>query len=374
MVNRDRLLDLFLQLIKTNSPSKSERGVADLLKPILQELGYSVKEDETGKAIGGNTGNVMAYKEGSSPNGYRLLLSAHMDTVEPTPGLQPIITEDGVIKSDGTTIIGADDKAGIAEIIEALRVIEEDGIPYRSIQLLFDVSEEVDLLGARNVKKEQLNADFGYIFDTEKPTASVVVSAPSHVNFKFRIKGIAAHAGIHPEKGVNAIVVASKAISAMKLGRLDFETTANIGVIKGGKARNIVAEECEVTAEARSRNPEKLAAQVEHMEKCFKDAAAQMGAELEIDKIQEYDTYRWTEEDDIVRLAVEAGKKIDIVPEILDGGGGSDANILNAIGLPSVVIGVGYEGAHSKIENIAIDDMVLGAKFAVALVEASTEK
>lgn len=372
MINRDRLVGLFLDLVKINSPSKSERQVADLLKPILQGLGYTVEEDDAAAAINGTAGNIIAYKEGASPTGRRLFFGAHMDTVDATPGIEPIITEDGVIKTDGTSILGADDKAGVAEIIEALRVIEEQKIPYRSIQVIFDVSEEIGLLGARHLDPAKIKGDLGYVFDTEKPVASIVVSAPSHVNFKFRVKGKASHAGIAPEKGINAIVVASKAIAGMTLGRIDFETTANVGVIKGGKARNIVAEECEITAEARSRNSEKLAIQADHMEQCFIKAAEEAGAELEIDRNQEYDTYRWTADDEIVKLALKAGEKIGITPEVLDGGGGSDANVFNKLGIPAVVIGVGYEGAHSSIENIAMDDLVAGARFAVALVEEST--
>lgn len=373
MINEKRLVDFFLQLIGMSTPAKNERPLADILRLMLEELGFSVEEDDAGKKIGGNAGNLIAYKEGPSKTGHRIFFSAHMDTVSSTEDLKPHISK-GIVRTSGDTILGADDKAGIAAIIEAMRVVEEQRIPYRSIQVLFDVAEEIGLLGAKALDRKRIRADFGYVFDTEKPVAALVVAAPSHENIKVKYTGRAAHAGIRPEAGINAIVAASKAVANMRLGRIDSETTANVGVIRGGTARNIVPDAVEVLAEARSRDEDKLALQVEHMVRCFHDAAHEVGANVDIEVVREYDSYRFTADDLVVRMGLAAGKRIGIEPELVEGGGGSDANIFNSHGLPAVVVGVGYENAHSSAEEIAISDLVTCARYVVALVEASTKE
>jgi len=374
VIDRNRLVDTFLSLTRINSPSKSERRIADFLRPKLEALGYEVYEDDAGRTIGGSAGNLIGFKKGTADHGVRLLFSAHMDTVQPTEGLEPVVTQDGVIKSGGATILGADDKAGMSAVLEALRVVDEVGIPFRSIQVIFDVAEEIGLLGAKRIRKSDVKADLAYVFDTEKPVASIVVAGPSHESIRAKITGKAAHAGIRPEAGVNAIAAASKAVAAMKIGRIDFETTANVGVIQGGQARNIVPEEVEVLAEARSRNEDKLAAQVQHMVEAFHEGAAELGAAVDIEIEREYDCYRWGPGDPIIRLASSAAESIGIEPLLIEAGGGSDANILNAAGVPAVVIGVGYEGTHSTREQIATDDLVKCAEFAVALVRKSAEQ
>ncbi|MDO8589477.1 MAG: M20/M25/M40 family metallo-hydrolase [Armatimonadota bacterium] len=373
MIKYERLQHLFLSLVRINSPSKDERRMADFLPPHLEALGYEVFEDNAGARIGGTAGNVYAFKQGASRNGVSITFSAHLDTVQPTSGLEPVVTQDGVVKTDGSSILGADDKAGVAAIIEALRVVEEEDIPYRGIQVIFDVAEEIGLLGAKLVPKESIRGDFVYVLDTEKPVASIVVAGPSHENLKAVFTGRASHAGINPEAGVNAIVAASRAISMMKLGRIDFETTANVGVIEGGVARNIVAERAEVLAEARSRGEEKLAAQRQHMLECFREGAAEVGASVEIEVQREYNAFRWKPDDPIIRLASSAGESIGISPQLVEAGGGSDANIYNEIGVPTVLIGVGYEGAHSTSEQIAVADLAKCAEFLVALIRKSGE-
>jgi tripeptide aminopeptidase len=373
MINQERLLRTFLELIKINSPSKHERGVADYLRPRLEELGFQVREDDAGEKIGGNAGNLIAMKTGGLGTGARIFLSAHMDTVEPTEGLKPVVTEDEVILSDGKSILGADCKAGIAATLEAVRAAIENDIPFRSVQIVYSVAEEIGLMGAKEIAPESIKADVGYVFDTEKPVAGIVVSAPSHENFLVKVFGRAAHAGIHPEAGVSAIVAASRAIANMKLGRIDYETTANVGIISGGKARNVIPDEVVIHAEARSRNEEKLAAQVQHMVQMFYDAAREMSADVDIEVKREYTTYRWTPEDAPVKLAQKAARAIGIEPQLIEGGGGSDANIFNEKGVPAVVIGVGYEGAHSREERIAISDLAKAAEFALSLIHESTK-
>jgi tripeptide aminopeptidase len=211
----------------------------------------------------------------------------------------------------------------------------------------------------------------GYVFDSGTPTAGIVVSAPSHENMIVEIIGRAAHAGIAPEEGVSAIVAASNAISKMTLGRIDAETTANVGVIQGGKARNIIPDKVTIRAEARSRCEVKLVSQVEHMKKLFEEEAAKIGARAEVKSIREYTAFRWTESDEVVKVASAACRRIGIEPQLVDGGGGSDANVFNLGGVPSVVIGVGYEHPHSSSERMAVADLVKSAEYAQAIIEVA---
>ncbi|MFQ3548990.1 MAG: M20/M25/M40 family metallo-hydrolase [Armatimonadota bacterium] len=372
MINKDRLLQLFYDLLNINSPSLKEREIADFVIEKLKNLGLEVTEDNVGSKIGGNTGNIFAFLPSNTQNGKSIFLGAHLDTVEPTSNLN-IVTKDGVISSDGTSILGADDKAGLAVIIEAVESIIENNIPHSDIQLVFNVAEEIGLCGSKNMNKENLNADLGYIFDTQKPAGGITVSAPSHENLFIEIKGKAAHAGMAPESGISAILAASNAISKMKLGRIDSETTANVGVIEGGKARNIVPDLVKIKAEARSRNQDKLIAQSKHMKEIFESEASAIGAEAKVEIIREYDSYRWSENDDVIKLAVSACKKCNIEPHFMDGGGGSDANNFNSYGVPCVVIGLGYDNAHSSSENIAIDDLVKSCEYAHALILSAVE-
>jgi len=372
MIDRERLLQTFLDLVRISSPSKQERGVADYLKERLTEAGFEVREDDAGTKLGGNAGNLIATKEGPSTAGASIFFSAHMDTVEPTEGMEPVVTEDGVIRSDGKTVLGADCKAGIAATLEAARSAVERKIPFRTLQLLYSVSEETGLLGAKQIDPKEVKAEMGFVFDTEKPVAGIVLGAPTHDVLNVKIIGKSAHAGIHPEAGINAITVASRAIAGMKLGRIDEETTANVGVIHGGKATNVVPDEVEVRAEARSRDEQKLAAQVEHMTRAFHEAADEAGARVEIEVMREYSMYRFAPDDPAIKLAQRAARAVGIEPQLIFAGGGSDANTYNEKGLPAVVIGVGYEGPHSREENIPIENLMKIAQFALELIRQAS--
>ncbi|MDH7602652.1 MAG: M20/M25/M40 family metallo-hydrolase [Armatimonadota bacterium] len=370
MDDQDRLTKTFLDLLRINSPSKNERGVADYVKPRLVALGFEVEEDDTGKHIGGSAGNVIAFKRGNAPGARSIFLCCHMDTVEPTSDLEPVVS-DGIVRSRGNTILGADNKAGIAAVLEGVEQFLACSSSHPDIQILFDVSEEIGLLGAKNLDKSKIRARLGYVLDTGAPVAGVVVSAPSHESIKVEIQGRAAHAGVEPEKGVSAIVAAANAIAKMKLGRIDFETTANIGVIEGGKARNIVPDKCIVRGEARSRNEDKLAEQVRHMTDLFAAEAAKIGAAAQVQVTREYSGFRFTKDDEVVRLAVEAARGIGIEPELQDGGGGSDANVFNEAGIPSVVLGVGYHNPHTPDEYISLQDLRKAAQLVASLLNSA---
>ena len=372
MANEQRLRETFIELLRINNPSKCERELADCVKSRLSALGFDVTEDAAGSKIGGNTGNIIARKSGSVPGATSVLFSAHIDTVEPTVDLS-IVMDGDTIRSDGTTILGADDKAGVAAIIEGVTSVVERGIDHGGIVLIFDVAEEIGLLGAKLVDLDAVRADVGYVLDTHGAAGGITVSAPSHENLTIEITGKAAHAGIEPEKGVSAIVAASNAISRMKLGRIDEETTANVGQIEGGKARNIIPERVVVRAEARSRSEEKLAAQVSHMRSLFEEEAARIGAQALIEVQREYSGFRWTAEDPVVRLAVLAAQRAGITPSFEDGGGGSDANVFNTKGVPSVLLSVGYYGPHGSSESVNMTELASAADVVCALIKTAAE-
>jgi tripeptide aminopeptidase len=372
MVEKTRVGKTLLDLLAINSPSKKERGVADYVKPRLAEMGFEVEEDDSGTKIGGDTGNIIAFKKGTAAHARAIFLCCHMDTVEPTDKLE-IVVEDGVVRSDGSTILGADNKAGIAAALEGIEAFLATGAPHGDIQVLLDISEEIGLLGAKSMDQSKIRGEFGYVLDSGSPVGGIIVSAPSHESVRVEIDGRAAHAGLEPEKGVSAIVAASNAISKMNLGRIDFETTANVGVIEGGKARNIVPDRCTIKAEARSRNEHKLVEQVEHMRRVFEEEAARIGAKAQVKTTREYSTFRFTKDDEIVKLAAEAARRVGIQSELQEGGGGSDANMFNAAGVPAVVLGVGYHDPHTPTESIGLDDLAKAAEFVASLISVAAE-
>jgi len=356
-----------MEMLAINSPSKSERPMADFIEARLAEMGIPFEEDNVGERIGSDAGNIIGRIKGTKPGAIPILLSAHTDTVDSTEELH-IVFENGVIRSDGSTILGADDKAGIAAILEGVRSVLESGEEHGDIELVFDPSEETGLDGIRELDAGRLSSRLAYVVDSQRPAAGITLSAPSHETITVVIEGRSAHAGMAPEEGVSAIVAASRAISKLKLGRIDFETTANVGTIHGGKAMNIVPDRVEIKAEARSRDEAKLAAQVAHMRSTFEAEAEAIGAKAVFTSATEYQCYRWGEDDPVVRLAARASNRIGIPPHFMDGGGGSDANVLNLRGIPSVVIGVGYDGAHGHSEHISVDDLCTSSEFVAALI------
>ena len=290
-VNQDRLVQTFLHLARQNTPPRQEKAASEIACGILQDLGFECEYDDAGEKVGGNVGNLIAFKKGTVPDAPPIFFSAHFDTVEPTPGLEPIIDGD-VIKSDGKTIVGADDKCGMAPILEAMHILNEQAIPHGDIQLLLTICEEIGLVGAKHMDPRRIKAKYGFVLDAGPPVGSCVYSAPSQDIFDVYIHGKPAHAGAQPEDGVSAIAVAARAIARMKLGRVDPETTANVGIIEGGTATNIIPAECYLKCEARSRNPAKLEKQRDAMLLAFQEEADRAGATLEVKMDRAYELVR----------------------------------------------------------------------------------
>jgi tripeptide aminopeptidase len=362
------VISYFMQLISIDSESLNERAMIDTLKQDLQELGAQVDEDDCHHKTGGNAGSLFAYLPGAIDKA-PILLCAHVDTVKPGNGIKARI-ENGVIYSDGTTILGSDDKSGVAEIMIALKRIKESGKAHAPIEILFTVSEEIGLLGAKNFDKSRLTAAFGYALDSHR-VGELLIGAPAQNSLKITIFGKEAHAGVEPEKGLNAIRVAAEAISAMPLGRIDFETTCNIGKIQGGEATNIVPNKVTLHGEARSHNPAKLERVCSDIRYAFESTVARYaehGAKLEYSCTTEYNSFKVKEDDPVVKLAAKALRKLDIPIQTVVGGGGSDANIISATGLPMIITGTGMDKVHTVHENIETDQLLKGTSFIEELV------
>jgi tripeptide aminopeptidase len=368
-INKQRLLNEFLELVQIDSASKDERLMADALKPRLEALGFTVTEDDAGEKIGGTAGNLIAVLEGQK-DAPALLFCAHMDRVEPGRGIKPVV-EDAVVKSDGTTILAADDVAGIAAVLEAVRTVQEQQIPHGRLEILFTVAEEGGLFGAKSLDASALQAKAGFFLDTGGPVGTIVVQAPAQKNISATVHGRAAHAGVAPEKGISAILVAAEALTKMKLGRIDEETTANIGLIQGGVATNIIPDRVELKGEARSLDQEKLNRQAEHMAEVIQSTCAAHGVEAEVSISDSYNSFRLTKADYVVQLAVKAAKAMGLEPQIESTGGGSDANIINGYGIPSVILGMGYTNVHTTDEAIPIDQLEAAAQYVLQLIKES---
>lgn len=366
--DKDQLVQEFLEMVSIDSLTFSERQMADYLLGKLKGLGLHTIEDNAGDILGGNAGNLITKIEGdkSKPS---LLLMAHMDTV--TPGLSKrAVIRDGVIYSEGETILGSDDLAGVATILSAVRAVIKNNIPHGDIYVVFTIAEEKGLLGAKQLDYSVIKADYAFVMDNGGPIGTAAVQAPSQYKIDIRVHGILAHAGLEPEKGVSAIEVASSAIARMKLGRIDEETTANIGSVQGGLATNIVCDLVEIKAEARSRCMEKLEAQKEHMKRCFFDAANERNVSLEFLEELMYTSFDIKKESDIVSLYAKACERVGI-PMILEAtGGGSDTNVVNAAGIPAIDVSVGMDKVHTTEEQIKIEDMVKATELLIAVIES----
>ncbi len=368
MVNASRMRDEFLELVRIDSLTLHERRMADVLKAKLEDMGIPAYEDDAGGKIGGNAGNLICTVKGER-NVPGILLMAHMDTVSPGIGKNPVVEGD-IIKTDGTTVLGGDDAAGIECILEALRVISEDGIAHGNIYIAFTVAEEGGLLGAKNMDYSAIDAKYGFVMDDGGDIGSVAVSAPTQNKIDIIVKGKAAHAGVEPENGISAVQIAAWAISQMRLGRIDHETTANIGTIKGGFATNIICDRVEIEAEARSRGRSKLKEQTSHMRHCFEMACAKFGGSFEFDAQNVYPEFNIKDDSGIVGILKRAAEKAGIELRTGATGGGSDTNIINGRGIEAVDISVGMDKVHSVEEQISIKDMARAAEFLVEIIKA----
>lgn len=364
-MNEERILGRFLEYVQIDSESGNEKQFAERLMMDLMAFGAEVTVDDSMEKTGCNTGNLIVRVKGTT-NQAAILLSSHMDTVTPGIGIKPIV-KDGVVRSSGDTILGSDDKAGVNAIVSAIEILKETGAPHGDIEIAFTTIEEGGMFGSKALDITQFKAQMAYVFDSGEP-GEIIVKAPSQSKIIVAIKGKAAHAGVNPEAGISAIQVAARAINNMKLLRIDEETTANIGLIKGGTATNIVCPEVHVKGEIRSHNPEKLKEQTAHMKACFEEAVSFYSAECDIVVEDSYTAYSLKDDDAVVAYADSVIKGLGMVAHKKPTGGGSDANIFNAKGLKTANLGVGMRNAHSTSEYIEVKDLIWTTKLVLSLI------
>ena len=331
-MNERRLFSLFEDLCMIDAPALQERSSVEFTKDYLQKMGLEVWEDDAGARIGGDSNNVFAKLPGTNADAPKIFLCAHFDTVEPTAGLE-IALENGVYSSKSDTILGADDKAGMAPAIEAVASLQENGGQYGDVFLVLCVAEEIGLKGAMACEAiKTLGVNYGYVFDTGPPVGTFVNKVGSRSDFTARITGKPAHAGKHPEEGINAIQAAGAALARMRLGRIDDVTTSNVGLIEGGSAVNVVPANVLLRGEARSFDAEKLSAQLDNMETSVREACAESGASCDITIKSAYRGYEIAEEHPVILNAVAAAKNLGFSGALRTTLGGSDANAFNANG------------------------------------------
>lgn len=371
-VNEERLVDEFLELVQIDSETKNEANIAKVLKKKFTDLGLDVVEDGSKDQTGHGAGNLICNLKGTKKEIDPIYFTSHMDTVVPGNGIKPAI-EDGYIVSDKSTILGADDKAGLAAIFEMIRTLQENNMDHGDIQFIITAGEESGLVGAKALDASMLKAKYGYAIDSNGEVGDIIVAAPTQAKIFTKMIGKTAHAGVAPEQGVSAITLAAKAISKMPLGRIDDETTANIGSFKGGKQTNIVCDYVEILAEARSLVPEKMDQQVEKMKQAYESTAKEYGGSVEVDVQIMYPGFKQAAGDPVVEIARNAAKTIGHESKLLTSGGGSDANVIAGHGIPTVNLAVGYEDIHTTNERIAVKDLVKISEYITAIVQETAK-
>lgn len=351
-----RVLTTFLEAVRIDSPSGEEARFAAWCADRLRAVGCSVRFDGSGPESGSDSGNLIAELPGSAA-GTVVVLCAHMDTVQPGRGIRPVLA-DGIVRSSGDTVLGADDKAGIAGILEALQRISEAGTVTAPVRVLLTTGEELGLQGAKAISPADCTGDVCLVLDAHEPVGGIVGAAPTQYTFTAVFTGVPAHAGVEPEKGRSALVMTAKAVCAMRLGRLDAGTTANVGEIHGGGATNVVTASCTIRGECRSLDPATAEAVRLEMDRVMHAAAESGGGSVDVAWSKEYEGFRFGADDPKILLVAEACRDIGVTPHVFETGGGSDANILTAKGLPSIVISCGMTDVHSTGESIAVADLV----------------
>jgi tripeptide aminopeptidase len=381
MINQERIKNLLLELVRIDSVSREEREVAQRVKQVCEELGAEVEIDDAGEKVGGNTGNVIARFPGTISGAEAVMMSAHMDTVVPGRGVKPVVEGD-IIRTDGSTVLGGDDKSGIAVIVETIRCLQEQNIPHAPIDAVFSICEEVGLLGAKHVDTSRLRARYGLVFDSDDP-GFLFTRGPSANHFEFKIHGLESHAGVAPEQGISAIKIAAEGIAAMRLGRVDDETTANIGVIRGGEATNIITNFVLLKGEARSLDDSKLEEQTRHMIRCLEDAASKY--EVTVDGVttkgrvesevsREYSAMDVSDDSRVVRLVKQAASRMGLRVETMSSGGGCDANIFNKKGIECANLGTGMRAIHTVKEWLDVKDMYAAAEMTLEIMRLNGEQ
>ena len=374
MINKTRLIDEFIELVSVPCPSKDEKQEAELIMAKLRELGLEPEMDKAHEKTGGTCGNVWAYVKGTVPNAPTLLFEAHMDSVAPTTGTK-VVRKDGVLYSDGTTTLGGDDKVGVAAMLEAVRALKEDGVAHGDVQLCFTVSEEIGCLGVVNMDQSWIKADYGYCMDIGGAPGEITYAAPKLYDIYVTVKGKAAHAGIAPEEGVNAIMLAADALSKLPAyGRLDSETTFNIGMFNAGVGTNIVCPEAKFVIDMRSLNVPRLEALKDSTIALIKEAVEAGGGQVEFDVVEGCPAVELNKDHECIKLAARAAETLGFPVELKTTGGCSDGNYLCGYGLPCGLLATGMSNVHTTEEYLKEEDLYNTARWTYEIIKEAAAK
>ena len=373
MINEERLLNEFIELVSIPCPSKGEKEEAELIMAKLRELGLEPHMDTANEKTGGNCGNVWAYVEGNVPNAPKLLFEAHMDSVAPTTGTK-VVRKDGVLYSDGTTTLGGDDKVGVASMLEAVRALKESGVPHGAVQLLFTISEEIGCLGVVNLDKSWIKADYGYCMDIGGTPGEITYAAPKLYDIYVTVKGKSAHAGIAPEEGINAIMLASAALAKIPVyGRVDAETTMNIGLFNAGIGTNIVCPEAKFVIDMRSLNVPRLEALKDSTMALIKETVEAGGGQVEFEVVEGCPAVELSKDHPCIELAKKSAEKLGFKVELKTTGGCSDGNYLCGYGLPCGLLATGMSNVHTTEEYLKEEDLYNTARWVYETIVTAAE-
>ena len=374
MINENRMLNEFIELVSVPCPSKDEKAEAELIMRKLDELGIEYKMDNVNEKTGGNCGNIWAYIKGTVSDAPKLLFEAHMDSVAPTTGTK-VVRKDGVLYSDGTTTLGGDDKVGVAGMLEAVRALKEDNVAHGDVQLLFTVSEEIGCLGVVHLDKSFIKADYGYCMDIGGAPGEITYAAPKLYDIYVTVKGKAAHAGIAPEEGVNAIMLAAEAMSKLPAyGRIDNETTFNIGMFNAGVGTNIVCPEAKFVIDMRSLNVAKLEELKDSTMKLIKETVEAGHGEVEFEVVEGCPAVELSQEHPCIQLAQKAAEKLGFPVEMKVTGGCSDGNYLCGYGLPCGLLATGMSNVHTTQEYLKEEDLYNTARWTYEIIKEAASK
>ena len=372
-VNKERMLAEFKEVVAVPCHSLQERPVFKLLRAKLEVLGFTVEEDDAGEKLGGNCGNLWAFLPGNKAGATSVLFSAHMDGCEPCGGTT-VVQKEGYLYSDGTTILGGDDKSGVVGILEGVRMLVEENAEHGDIQILFTIAEEGGVNGSRCMDRSKLKAEVAYALDGEGAPGEVVIGAPGQYKWKISVHGKTAHGGVEPEKGINAIMIAAKALAEVeRYGRIDEETTCNVGIIGGGVATNVVPDLVVIEGDVRSRNNEKLEAVREELVSTICNAVEKFGGKVTAEVEHKYSGFFIDTNSTVVKLAERACELYDLPLDITQTGGGSDANFFNTYGVPCVILGTGMKNVHTVDEFLKEEDLYNSALMVYGILQAACE-
>ncbi len=374
MVNKQRIIDEFIELVSVPCPGKDEKQEAELIMQKLRRLGLEPEMDNVNEKTGGTCGNVWAYVKGNVPDAPVLFFEAHMDSVAPSTGTR-VIRKDGVLYSDGTTTLGGDDKVGVASMLEAVRALKEDNVPHGDVQLCFTVSEEIGCLGAMHLDKSRIKADYGYCLDIGGTPGEIIYAAPKMYDIYVTVKGKAAHAGIAPEEGINAIMVAAKALNTIPAyGRLDAETTMNFGTFHAGVGTNIVCPEAKFDIDMRCMDVDKLEKLKDSTIKHIKEVCEAEGAQVEFEVVEGCPAVSLSKDHECIKLAQRAAENLGFPVALKTTGGGSDGNYLCGYGLPCGLLATGMSNVHTTAEYLKEEDLYNTARWTYEIIKAAAAK